>query len=252
MSKIKGEQNHITEERYLFYQSLCAWSKKLYLTYPRGDEKMEFVQSDFLREFLNTFEVRESTGSDFENKIYTHEQLLTYIGKNGIQKAESLSGSYEAGINKAAIKTALEIDKFRTDSPFGDSGYTGNISASLSDEGKRNLELTRDKQFSISQLETYALCPYRYFAERVLKLDIIEEPSEEIEALEMGSLLHSILFTFYSSLKKDNVVLNNCTNEEFNRAADLLFKIADEKIKGANFNSPLSFYERENIRNRRE
>jgi len=247
MSKIKGEQNHITEERYLFYQSLCAWSRKLYLTYPRRDEKREFVKSDFLREFLNTFDVTEFTGSNFENKIYTHEQLLTYIGENGIQNAESLSGFSEAGLNKEVIKTAMEIDKLRTDFPFGNSEYTGFVSGSLTEEGKRNLELMKDRQFSISQLETYALCPYRYFAERILKLDIIEEPTEEIEALEMGSLLHSILFTFYSSLKKDKVVLNNCTNEEFDKASELLFKIADEKIKGANFNSPLSFYEREKI-----
>ncbi len=247
MARNKGEQNHITEERYLFYQSLCTWNKNLYFTYPRRDERKEFVQSDFLNEFINTFEVSVGAESDNANKIYTREQLLTFIGKNGIEKAEKLSGISSAGLNKDEIRSAMEIDKARNDVPFANSVYTGFVYGELSEEGKRNLLQMKDRQFSISQLETYAKCPYRYFAERVLKLDVFEEPTEEIEALELGSLLHAVLFSFYTGLKQENIVLSNCTKEEFNKAEKLLFRIAEEKVNEVNFNSPLSFFEREKI-----
>ena len=33
-SYVRNELTHQTEERYQFYQSICSWNKKLYLTYP--------------------------------------------------------------------------------------------------------------------------------------------------------------------------------------------------------------------------
>ncbi|HSD64259.1 MAG TPA: PD-(D/E)XK nuclease family protein, partial [Ignavibacteriaceae bacterium] len=125
--------------------------------------------------------------------------------------------------------------------------YTGFIKGELSEKGKNYLEDMKNRSYSISQLEIYALCPYRYFAERILRLNIFEEPTEEIEALEMGSMLHSILFSFYTELKKKKIILSGCSHAEFNEAEKLLFKIAEEKVNRINFDSPLSFYEREKI-----
>lgn len=245
MAAIKGEMNHLTEERYLFYQSLCAWNKNLYLTCPRRDDRKDFVQSDFLCEFRNTFEISENEGSKFENKIYTKEQLLIFTGKYGVQETEKLTILTEP--EKKEIKSALEIDRARNESPFAKSAYTGFIQAELSEKGKNYLEDMRNRQYSISQLEIYALCPYRYLAERILKLNVFEEPTEEIEALEMGSMLHSILFSFYTELKKKEIILSACSQAEFNEAEEMIFKIAEEKVNRINFNSPLSFYEREKI-----
>ena len=114
MAKARGESNHLTEERYLFYQSLCAWNKRLYLTYPRRDERKEFVQSDFLREFMNSFEVSSGDENDYKNIIYTREQLLTYIGRAGIEKTEQLISMDEAGINREEVEKAMSIDRLRS------------------------------------------------------------------------------------------------------------------------------------------
>jgi ATP-dependent helicase/nuclease subunit B len=247
MAVVRGEVNHTTEERYLFYQSLCTWNKKLYLTYPRRDERKEFVQSDFLREFINTFEVTPGNEMEYEDSIYSKEQLLTYIGKNGIPKTEELLNLSSIGINSEEISESMKVDRARIEAPFADSVYNGFISAEISGNGIDKLNKMKKRQFSISQLEIYGACPYRYFAERVLKLDIIKEPTEEIEALELGSLIHSILFNFYSELKKENIFLDKCSTETFNKAEKILFKIAEARVKEVNFNSPLSFFEREKI-----
>lgn len=247
MAITKGELNHTTEERYLFYQSLCTWNKKLYLTFPRRDERKEFVQSDFLREFMNAFEVTPGDESEYWNSIYTKEQLLTFIGKNGITKAEELLNLSSVEIDRDQISEAMKVDRARIGSPFAESAYSGFISPELSEAGNDKLKKMKERQFSITQLETYALCPYRYFAERVLKLNVVEEPTEEIEALELGSLIHSILFNFYMALKEENIVLGDCSLDAFNKAEKILFKIAETRVKEANFNSPLSFFEREKI-----
>ncbi len=247
MARTRGERNHLTEERYLFYQSLCAWNKKLYLTYPRRDERKEFVQSDFLREFMNCFEVTTGDEQDYKNTIYTKEQLLTFIGRYGVEKTEQLVPLAEASINKDEINEAMRIDSLRSTEPFGESVYTGFISDDLSEAAEERLDKMGERQFSITQLETYALCPYRYFAERVLRLDIFEEPTEEIEALELGSLIHAILFTFYSKLKEQNIVLGGCSETVFLRAEKILFQTAEKMVGDINFNSPLSFFEKEKI-----
>jgi ATP-dependent helicase/nuclease subunit B len=74
-----------------------------------------------------------------------------------------------------------------------------------------------------------------------------EEPTEEIEALEMGSLLHNILYEFYHEIRKKGIVIAKSNPEEFNTAFNLLFKIAKNKIEDGNFNSPLTFYEKEKL-----
>jgi len=246
-SYVKNEKNHQTEERYHFYQSLCSWNKRLYLTHPVKEERRELVTSNFLDEFLSLFSVTEKSSLNYEDNLYSKEELLKYIGKVRIENIEEDEAFKNLNIDFKTIKHAAEIDKLRTENPFGESEYTGFVSKKLLPNSKEKLEALRNKEYSISQLETYAACPYKYFAERILNLEPIEEPTDEIEALEMGSLLHSILYEFYTELKKRKIVLHKASDEQFQEAEDLIFKIAEEKVQAANFNAALSFFEIEKI-----
>ncbi|MHB1686677.1 MAG: PD-(D/E)XK nuclease family protein [Ignavibacteriaceae bacterium] len=241
----KNEKIHQTEDRYHFYQSLCSWDKKLYLTVPLHEEKTEMVESNFLSDFTSLFKVKLKSEKDYDENIYSKEDLLVYAGKsiaNGF--AENLNFN-EININE--IKKLIEINNLRIEKPFDDSQYTGFIGGNLTENAAAKLNEFRERKYSITQLETYAHCPFKYFAERILKLEPLEEPSEEVEALELGSLLHEIFFEFYQRLTDDKIVLQNAGGEQYNYAYDLIFKIAEEKISLANFKSPLSFYEKERI-----
>jgi len=245
-SFFKQEKIHQTEERYHFYQSLCSWKKGLYLTYPLSEERKELVQSNFLTEFKSIFNVKEKTAEDYKDTIYSKEELLKLAGRTDLK---ILKEKYKEKfiLNTEEIEQAKLIDKTRRDDMYGDSPFTGVLFNSLNENEKDWLNDLKFRQYSISQLETYAKCPYKYFAERILRLEEIDEPKEEIEALEMGGLLHNIFYEFLKELKERKIVLFNCTNEEFNSAKKLLFEIAEKKIEEANFKSPLSFYEREKI-----
>ncbi len=244
-SYLKNELTHQTEERYQFYQSLCSWVKKLYLTYPQKEEKKELAVSNILTEFENLITITEKNETDYNSKIYSNEELLKLIGRVGID--ESKKNIKEAELDFEEIKNSIQIDELRKAQPFGESNFTGNISSGLSDDGKKKLSELKDKEYSISQLETFAKCPYKYFAERILFLQPLEEPSEEIEALEMGTILHNILYEFYKTLHEKELILQNADDKIFNYAVDLIFKIAERNISDANFNSPLTFYEKEKI-----
>jgi ATP-dependent helicase/nuclease subunit B len=59
------------------------------------------------------------------------------------------------------------------------------------------------RSLSPTALETFASCPFHFFAQRVLRLKALEEPGDEREtnAMEEGSLLHGFFEEFHRSLK---------------------------------------------------
>jgi ATP-dependent helicase/nuclease subunit B len=246
-SYARSEFNHHTEERYQFYQSLCSWEKHLYLTCPAQEDKKELAESNFLEEFSNMFSVIIKSEKDYYSTVYSKEELLIELGKDKNNDIPEHLDLNEYNINNEKLKKSISVSKLRLNNPFGESEYTGIIKENLSDSGKEELKDFEKREFSISQLETYAKCPYKYFAERVLNLKPVKEPTEEIEALEMGSLIHKILYKFYTRLQKEKIILNDIEEEKFNYAEDMLFNIAGEIIEEAHFNSPLTFFEKEKI-----
>ncbi len=244
-SFLKNEFNHQTEERYRFYQSLCSWKKHLYLTYPFQEDKKELIESNILSEFTDLFEIKIKSEKDFSNSIFSKEELLVYLGKNKNIQPEIIKADIELDLE--SIKNSIEINDQRINEPFGKSDFTGFIRDNLSDEAKEKLNEFKSKEYSISQLETYAKCPFKYLAERILSLEPMKEPTEDIEALEMGSILHNILYSFYKKIRDDGIVLSEANDEKFTYAENLIFEIASDIIDKANFRSPLTFYEKEKI-----
>lgn len=243
----KEEFQHQVEQRYLFYQALCTWKKKLYLSFPQTDGKRDLVQSSFLQDFNSLFETKKINKDHFNDEIYSKEELLELLGKLTAEQRKELKLPEELNINIDGINRAIEIDKGRIEQPFGESEFTGFFPKDISDELKNKLSEISEGEFSATQLENYAKCPYKYFVENVLRLETITEPVEELEAFEYGSLIHSILYEFYTKLKEKDIVLFNCNDEEFKQADELLFKVAERKFDELNLNPEISFYEREKL-----
>ena len=229
-SFVVDEERHQVEERYHFYQSLCSWKKGLYLTHPLFDDRKELVESSFLTEITNLFELKIKSRSDYSDTISSKPELPE-----------------NADVDLDEIRQAIEISKKRITEPFGESAYSGILENELSDELKEQLQSLKDEQFSVTLLETYAKCPYKYFAERILNLATIEEPSEELETFELGSLLHKILYEFYTKLKVEKIILPGCSEKDFSKAEKILFDIAEEKFQELHLVSVLSFFEKEKI-----
>ncbi|MCX6175678.1 MAG: exodeoxyribonuclease V subunit gamma [Ignavibacteriales bacterium] len=241
----KQARIHQTEERYRFYQALCTWKKKLFLTYPLTESGREVVVSTFLDEFEEVFSISSKNENDYDDIIFSNEDLQTLIGKNGTDSiSDKMKNNLTVDLEK--ISRSLEIDKIRNSEVQVESPYSGNISSDDPVVANR-LNTFKSKQYSISQLETYAKCPFKFFVERVLGIETIEEPTEDIEAIEMGRLLHSILYEFYSSLREKKIKLINCDEKTFQQAEKLIFEIATDQLQLTAFRSPLTFYEREKI-----
>ncbi len=241
----KDEYKHNLEERYHFYQALCIVNKELYLSYYTNDEKKEFIPSTFLADFKRIFSCEEKTKKDFDRQIYSKSELLALAGRQ--LNPESISEFTLPEIDVEDFKNDLSVDKIRQQNSFEESQFNGYILSELSNEVKAKLAEHTKRQFSISMLEEYAKCPFQYFLKRILFLETIDEPSEEIESFELGSLIHSILFEFYKTIKEQNISLKNCSDETFKLSEQLIFKIAERKIEKLNIKSPVIFFEKEKI-----
>lgn len=255
----KNEMVHQTEERYRFYQSLCTWEKGLYLSFPSKEESKELIESSFLKEFCTLFETGNKTEEDYKDLIYSREELLKLTGKAGIAEIRKAFPSLDGRFNWEHLDNSIKVNSLRIKDPFRETAFTGILNPGsedgaeclpapgISEGALETLLKSKDAQYSITQLEKYALCPFQYFLSRILGIEVIKEPSEDIESFELGSLLHSILYEFYSRLTKKGIRLSGCRNEEFCQAEDMIFEIAEDKIKEAALYSPMSFYEKERI-----
>jgi ATP-dependent helicase/nuclease subunit B len=243
----REENRHQIEQRYLFYQALCAWSKGLFLTYPQFEEKKELAQSSFLLDFLKLYSVKRKNKKSFTDTIFSIREFLERFGMLPLESREFLNSSDEMNINLKSINSSIDIDSKRRKDPFGSVKYSGYFENDVPDNLKERLKEISERQFSATQLETYAKCPYKFFLENILKIQTIEEPLEELEAFEFGSLIHSILFEFYSILKKKKLILKKCSDDDFNKAEKILFSVAHKKFEELNLSSEIAFYEREKL-----
>ena len=240
----KQEEIHQTEEKYHFYQTLCSWKEQLYISVPKYDKDSELVESTFITDLENVFETTEYNIAEI-NKIFSKEELLIEFGQNENNEI-LLNEISKAGIDSNSILKKNKIRELRTKNYLYEDNYNGFIN-SKSENITKFLDEISQREFSISQLETFAKCPFKYFAERVLKIKPIEEPTEEIEPLELGNILHSILYDFYKKVIDENIPLNYEGSDEFNYLKKIIFEIAENKITALNLNSPLAFFEKEKI-----
>lgn len=239
----KQDYIHQVEERYRFYQALCAWKKHLYLSCSFLEEGKDLVESTFLKDFVSLFSIPEKDYTAYRNTAYNYEDVLIKLGSSSTidPKIKILAG--ENRLNEISKK--IDVENTRINNPFYHSPFNGFIG--INEDNAELLKNMANREFSISQLETYAKCPFKYFATYVLNLSTVEEPTEELEAIEIGSILHRILYLFYTKLKERGIVLKNCNAEEFKIAEKLIFEIAEENLSSPIFNSALTFYEKERI-----
>jgi RecB family exonuclease len=59
---------------------------------------------------------------------------------------------------------------------------------------------------SVSALETYAACPFKYFAARVLSLPEPDAAEDDLDAREGGTLLHDVVADVFSALRDQGLL----------------------------------------------
>ncbi len=241
------EQHHIWENRYLFYQAITNWTRHLYLTFPEQDDDLDLVRSSFVDALENICNVQQweyPGNTPLDAALYSHEEYIKQFGASLNQGATIAMNVPDTLAQHAGkVEHAIMVEQSRV-SLGGLPEYQGEIFDAVSKEAQDQLAHLKNRVYSVSQLESYGKCPFQFFAGKILRLNTVEDLEEEFSALDKGSVVHEILFEFYTERRENNLPpLRGCTEKEFVRAHQRLLAIAERILNAIEI--PDAFWELE-------
>ena len=232
----RTESDQLREDRFLFYQALTLYRKHLYLLSPQHDGEVKLAPSAFIDELQRIAEINTSTDDD--KTLFSTENFLKHYG------VLAWAGSEVKPVEESAVPSLMlptlhlvehnvRVEKSRTVAVEKGSAitnklpqYEGHLLPNLlSAPSRRSLEQRRESTYSVTELETYGECPFRYLSSEVLKLDQREDEEKSLTPKEKGSLTHKILFEFYDC-RRNKAQISACTDAEFEEAVIGLQQIA--------------------------
>jgi len=216
--------NTLLKEEHYFYQVTCRATERLYLTRPLllGDDS-ETVASyyvDELRRAIAPFRLeteivrRDYDGKNLADAANTTEMKVGLVRQQERHlhrgKKESLLpqpritrlltlARNDGFLSDAALRR-IEIERERASPRWGT--YDGEIT---DPDLLRllNLKFGPDFVHSASGLSVYGNCPYRFFAQRVLRLEPRGEAALDLQAIDAGKLLHDVLRRFFERHRRE-------------------------------------------------
>jgi len=93
-----------------------------------------------------------------------------------------------------------------------------------------------DHVYSASRLSTYGNCAFRFFGNRVLRLEPRSEAALDLQAIDAGKLLHDILRRFFEKHRGDYLPDRDrkVLRAELGRTADAVFKEHEDRVPPLN------------------
>ena len=241
------EQRHTWENRYLFYQAATNWTEHLYLTYPIRDAENELVRSPFVDAVIASADVErwESVGHvPCETDVSsTDEFLQLYAEENGnsLPIPPSLTAEAEYVCRASAIEHGRTMDEvYRS--------FRGSILGELDESERNELRALGSRTYSVSQLETFASCPFKYFSQTVLRLVEVGTFDESLSPLEKGSIIHEALYEFSVGRRAKSLPpIKGLSGLQLEEAIRDLTEIVRPRLNRLNIPDPLWELEKELI-----
>ncbi|HWO02166.1 MAG TPA: PD-(D/E)XK nuclease family protein, partial [Blastocatellia bacterium] len=208
----------LLKEEHYFYQAACRATEQLYLSRPLVlEDGSETVASYYVEELSRAAEParinKQIVRSDFDGRSLFESSRTSELAtllvrqeerrRHRAQRANNfpreiiarlIAEGCEQGLLSESARRRVSIERERGGPGFG--RFDGVLSS------KRLVEILRQHygaghDFSASELSLYGKCPFKFFAEKVLKLEPRGEAALDLTALDAGSLLHEALRRFF-------------------------------------------------------
>lgn len=132
----------------------------------------------------------------------------------------------------------LSVDAAKV--PVMDRSQLGDIRTLHHTDAQRMLDEDLARPISPSRLDLLMQCPYRFFAQRILRLDDLDIDDAQLSPIERGTLLHDVVNRWYRRLRSSEVVeitpkalLAGCIDlsaSSFSEQWNLLTDVVDEVL----------------------
>jgi ATP-dependent helicase/nuclease subunit B len=219
---IRNEKQKLLEERYLFYQCLNAFEDELYLSYPKQDDKKEKIISDFLLQLQKICDIQEFDKSELAQFVFSESEMFEKFSVDDLLNLNSNNRELIAKISK--VNEVLSRIKLRMENSYQNEELAKEFCGIITDKELINKLYNKDHYFSITEIETFALCPFKYFINYIIEPEFEQEIEEDIQRNEFGIIVHQILYKFFKKLKSEN---RNFYEELKNNKGTLLNELKD-------------------------
>lgn len=239
------------EEMLLFYEVITRAERRLVLSYPAYDEKLEpLLPSPFLQEIerigaasgLVRHEYLDLSPVPGENEIFDHASLRLQATDQALDGNSRLLGAMLAEDRSRpaaqSILAGLEVveERSRT-AEFG--RYEGLLLSKAAQQHMAQLH-GPERRWSPSHLESLATCPQRYYLERVLCLDPLDELKLDVDYAHRGHLLHEALAVLHRRLAQDGGTAATPAALELGQWTAFVDKVLDELLGNLGDENPLA------------
>ncbi len=225
----RTEEEQLYNNRLMFYGVLKSFRKRLYLLVPQREREAELIPSPFLGQLKAIADVETIKVANPERGSIPG--FLSTYGNHVWTTPTTTNGEFppEIANMRPLIDHVVAVEKSREET-HEHLAYEGVLTAgTFSAESRERLERRRGWTYSVTELETYAKCPFQYFANRILGFRAEEdEVEDELSSLEKGSLLHKVLFTFFHNRRKrKEPAIGQCESNDFEEAKRQLNEILE-------------------------
>ena len=201
---LQHREQHQRDEMFLFYSVVTRARSQLTLSFPSVNSKGQPVFASPYLVALRSLFTEAAIAVSHEGQldpVPTPDRVMTESDLRLLAISSARSGDpglfarlseratwLETGRN---ILAAIDVNLQR----FHERGFTG-YEGRLS--GEQNLAWLRQRfgarhQFSATELEAYANCPFRFWVSNVLNVDDLLTPEEGTDYAARGSLVHDVL-----------------------------------------------------------
>lgn len=227
----RTEEELLHDNRFLFYRVLKSFRKRLYLLVPKRENVTELIPSLFLTQLevianIGTEEIANPTERSIPGFLSTYGE---YVAK--VDEPSDVEFPADAEDMKQLIEHVVKVEKSREETP-DNLDYGGILTEeNLSSQSRSFLQNLSKQPFSVTDLETYAKCPFQYFVAKIMKSTIPEEEEDvEPSSLEKGDLAHKILCNFYMERRKSgDLPISKYNDDDFEQAKQQLDAILNSK-----------------------
>ena len=238
-SPYRTEEEQLHDNRFLFYRVLKSFRERLYLLVPKREGESELIPSIFQTQLEA---VACIGGEAVANPTCRSIPGFLSAYGNYVWAADTpLNADFptEMADMYPLIDHVVSVEKSR-EQTHDQRTYEGILSTEeLTQTSQNDLAKLRNDVYSVTDLETYAKCPFQYFVAKVLKSKVSEDDVEdEPSSLERGDLAHKILCAFYRERRDRGdlpLPITQCSSDDFEEAKqqldELLYAISEEKRK---------------------